>query len=723
MNRQSMRIAIVHYHLGQGGVARVIEKSSRILSQEGISHVILTGDSGGVEFPVRQVAGLGYGDETSQTEIEVALSDLRRIATDALGGPPDLWHFHNHSLGKNRVMSELVMRLAEERACLLLQLHDLAEDGRAENYPRLGSGEKLYPIAPRIHYAFLNSQDLARFVSAGLPRGNASVLDNPIQVESIECVGARASGTALLFAPVRGIRRKNLGELVLFAALAPPGVRLATSRAPTNPEAIPTYDRWREIARRHALPIEFGVVDDRLVPVVGAAVGFESWLSHATHIITTSVAEGFGLPFLESIAHGKPLIGRNLPHLTADHAASGIDHSELYDRILIPVEWVGEDRLRAYITLTLQRDFQKYRRVLESDFVSATLDALLLGGAIDFGNLPELIQQEIVEKCLDPACHGHVKVEVRGEMQVACDWLARVIEVRHVAQSQLQLAPYAAEKIGETLMGRYATLIGQAEADVDYLRPENVLSVYLKPETFHFLKSAPLRHRAVIFDIYGTLLHAVAGGVKPDFTVDAKLIEVLRAHGHAAPESPSSALHARVLAHHARAGVAFPEVDLRVLWREVLNLNERVDTHALVRACEEVWHPAKPMPGAGEFVRQLAACGIPLGLLSNAQCNTLAALGDLADLFATDLSVFSYQEGLAKPSPELFEKLRDRLLARGIKAGETLFVGNDPCQDVIPAAAAGYRTALFVGHPASLRPGDCKPDVIFRSWTELCQIL
>jgi FMN phosphatase YigB (HAD superfamily) len=308
-------------------------------------------------------------------------------------------------------------------------------------------------------------------------------------------------------------------------------------------------------------------------------------------------------------------------------------------------------------------------------------------------------------------------------MQVACDWLARVIEVRHVAQSQLQLAPYAAEKIGETLMGRYATLIGQADADVDYLRPENVLSVYLKPETFHFLKSAPLRHRAVIFDIYGTLLHAVAGGVKPDFTVDAKLIEVLRAHGHAAPESPSSALHARVLAHHARAGVAFPEVDLRVLWREVLNLNERVDTHALVRACEEVWHPAEPMPGAGEFVRQLAACGIPLGLLSNAQCNTLSALGDLADLFADDLSVFSYREGMAKPSPELFEKLRVRLLARGIEAGETLFVGNDPCQDVRPAAAAGYRTALFVGHPASLRPEDCKPDIIFRSWTELCQIL
>jgi putative hydrolase of the HAD superfamily len=226
----------------------------------------------------------------------------------------------------------------------------------------------------------------------------------------------------------------------------------------------------------------------------------------------------------------------------------------------------------------------------------------------------------------------------------------------------------------------------------------------------------------VIFDIYGTLLIAPAGGVKPDTAADPLLRAILTHFGHQAPESPSAELHAAVLRHHAAAETPYPEVDLRVLWREVLGLDPGTDVAPLVEAIEAAWHPARLMPGAEKIIQQLARAGVSLGVLSNAQFNTLRSLGGAADLFAPELTILSYQHGIAKPAPELFEMLADRLAGRGIKPEETLFIGNDPLQDIVPAAAHGFKTALFTGHPDSRRPGECMPDFVISKWSGLSDL-
>lgn len=56
-----------------------------------------------------------------------------------------------------------------------------------------------------------------------------------------------------------------------------------------------------------------------------------------------------------------------------------------------------------------------------------------------------------------------------------------------------------------------------------------------------------------------------------------------------------------------------------------------------------------------------------------------------ADLIAT-----SGEWGVAKPSPEFFERL---IAEAGVPAGEILYVGDHPQNDVFPARAAGLRTA------------------------------
>ena len=46
-------VAIVHYHLGPGGVSKVITAASRAMTGAGISHVILVGAAAGRFQPAR----------------------------------------------------------------------------------------------------------------------------------------------------------------------------------------------------------------------------------------------------------------------------------------------------------------------------------------------------------------------------------------------------------------------------------------------------------------------------------------------------------------------------------------------------------------------------------------------------------------------------------------------------------------------------------------------
>ena len=711
-----MRAAIVHYHLEHGGVTRVIEAASHALTATGIQHVILTGEN---------VNGLGYLTDPGDLTAERLTENLRAAATAALGAPPDVWHFHNHSIGKNCLLPQVISRLAAAGERLVLQIHDLAEQGRPENHRLISGTRDLYPFSPRIHYAFINSRDLSLFIAAGLPPEAAALLPNPISLPTTAVAALADSVHPLLFAPVRGIRRKNLGELVLLSVLGPHGTRIAVSRAPENPKALPIHDTWRDFAAKHQLPIGFDVVD-RFTPGPGEVTDFETWVSHATHFVSTSVSEGFGMTFLEAIACGKPLLGRNLPHLTADHTTHGIRAGRLYDAILVPVDWIDITILRDHLTIDLERDHRFYQRPLTGNPVGTALAAMIQDRLVDFGNLPEPLQQGVIERIADPTERMVPLIRSGDTVMPAVEWLAEALAHRSPTAKPDQLTAYSPETYQIDLTSLYGRLFDAPASAVDHVCPEAILDACFRPETFHFLLSSlrpealpTKRFRAVICDIYGTLLIAPSGGVKPDPFADPVIREILRQAGHHPPASPSSELHAAVIRHHTAAGVPFPEIDLRILWREVLSLEADADITALVQEIENTWHPAKRMPGAEKFIQRLSRSGLSLGLLSNAQCNSLSSLGGIADLFAPELTVLSYQHGIAKPSAELFQTMVDRLAGRGISPEETLYIGNDPLHDMVPGSAVGFRTAHFIGHAESLRPGECMPDITFENWIEL----
>lgn len=714
-----MKVAIVHYHLSTGGVSTVIRAASRALDADWVPHVILVGAAADADLPCETVEGLGYLPDPSGMDATTLLDRLRDAAARGLGGQPDIWHFHNHSLGKNCLIAQVVDRLALGGERLLLQLHDLAEDGRPHNYPNIIGKDSLYPIAPRVHYAFINTRDRRLFVDAGLPELQAHYLPNP--VPTVSQLPSPPAGPPLILYPTRAIRRKNIGEILLLSLLSPTGTRFAITLAPKDPAARAIHDSWQAQAQSLGLPVDFNVVD-RLSANDAGDSAYEAWIARATHIITTSIAEGFGLNFLESATYGKPLIGRNLPHITSDHPSSV---GTLYDRVLIPSGWFPEEKIRQELTRELTESHRLYGQPLSKGVIDATLEALRHHGGFDFGNLPEFFQLQVIEHVATR--REEVMIESQGILQSAREWLAEAFSqpVGHPDLSDFSTSSYATN-----LSAIYAKLMEQPSAEILHLDPRAILQSYLTPGNFHFLLTrppasnsgtSPLPIRAVIFDVYGTLLIAPPGGFKPDPAFDLILSSIIGSFGHTPPAEPTLAVHQLIRQHHQSSPHPHPEVDLRTIFRELLKTD--ADPTPMIQAIEDARLTCEPMPGAAETIRSLLARDIQLGILSNAQSNTLTVLdrllGGVLPLFRPDLTILSYQHGVAKPSPELFQLLTERLAAVGISPGETLYVGNDPSQDVIPAKAAGFLTALFTGHPSSLRPGACDPDLQLQSLSEI----
>jgi putative hydrolase of the HAD superfamily len=192
--------------------------------------------------------------------------------------------------------------------------------------------------------------------------------------------------------------------------------------------------------------------------------------------------------------------------------------------------------------------------------------------------------------------------------------------------------------------------------------------------------------RAVLFDIYGTLLRSGAGESHPD------------------PE-----LRAAISEAHAVSPYPFPEVDIREIHAGLHPGLSAAESEGLALRHEQAVNPVSPMPGARETLEALAAVGTRLGLVSNAQFYTIPVLESCLGITLAELKIdtrlcrFSYVERRAKPDVWLFESARETLATVGVEAEEVLYVGNDVRNDIDPARATGFRTVLFAGDDTSLR--------------------
>jgi putative hydrolase of the HAD superfamily len=288
-----------------------------------------------------------------------------------------------------------------------------------------------------------------------------------------------------------------------------------------------------------------------------------------------------------------------------------------------------------------------------------------------------------------------------------------------------------------------------------------------KPLDFPFAAEKLFDVRAVIFDVYGTLVDYW----KPEFATESSRQEsLLRAFGQTAEyfkmntvlqeinpqETPDKTLHGFyhgliALQHEKslRKGIAFPEVRIESVWQIILMMLQRhgydIGQHDLgdlgeLARCVGYYYHFQSLgrglfPGVVSMLTELKAANIRTGIVSNGQFYTPidlslfvrdqseGAYDDYLELFEPDFVVFSYELGMAKPNQALLRKLFDAFFEYQILPAQTVFAGNDLSADIIPAQDAGMKTAFFTGDSRSTFLHDCAekvvPDLTIRAWDEL----
>lgn len=259
--------------------------------------------------------------------------------------------------------------------------------------------------------------------------------------------------------------------------------------------------------------------------------------------------------------------------------------------------------------------------------------------------------------------------------------------------------------------------------------------------------------RAVLFDVYGTMLISGSGDIgtvaaAPGAAL-AAAFEVLGISLTVGDAAAAELLTETIREHQARArarGIPYPEVDIVEVWRDLLremvrrdwaSLDlESVDFHRLSVEYEVRANPVWPMPDLTETLEKLQQQGILLGIISNAQFftrelfpalvgSTLPELG-----FSEALAFWSFQHLRAKPDTHLFSLAREALQSQGVQQGETLYIGNDMLNDILPAQSVGFVTGLFAADTRSLRlrrgderVAEVRPDLTLTNFRQVADCL
>jgi len=335
-----MNITILHYHLRPGGVTTVIHNAQRALS---------------VRHEVRVLADFGYDDVPARSRAEF-VADARALAQLLAGRlrGTDVLHTHNVGLGKHPRLTCAVKLLAQRGTLRVInQVHDFPEEHRAAQLHALRycTGRRddrfwrsfCYYNLPNVIWATLTTHDAERLAGRGVPANRIVVLPNPVDdeyftqaappPEGLREVVTRLAAFAvrrgfsysphkkLLLAPMKVMVRKNNAEAVELVRRLP-GYQLLISLDASSPGDRAYSARVKRMIRRDRLPVVIGFGHELENPLP---------LFHLAHaIVTTSKIEGFGYTFVEGWLCGKLVVGRDIPEVTRDFVAAGMDLQHLY---------------------------------------------------------------------------------------------------------------------------------------------------------------------------------------------------------------------------------------------------------------------------------------------------------------------------------------------------------------------------------------------------------
>jgi len=431
-----MKVAILHHHLNPGGVTRIMQSQAQSLRRvfPEIEITVITGHATdpkpfeALNVPVIEYPPLDYLHSTRGLEEE--LPELFVDITNFLKKHIDrqtVIHAHNLNLGKNPVLTLALSAMSRQGYHLFNHCHDFAEDRPdnmkflqeiIEDYFQEELHQVLYPENTTSFFATLNSFDYKRLLQEGIPESRVTLLPNPVEVNKTEvvvvenvreeiCRTLGLDGNKLLITyPVRVIRRKNIGEFILFSALFANRAHWLVTQPPKNPVEVKPYQNWKAFCQRLHLAIVFEA---------GVKVDFMELMIASDICLTTSIREGFGMVFLEPWLLGTPVMGRNIGYVTRDLIESGVRFPLLYDEIKVKTEHANTD----FAELEMNQQQQIISRVLQDEIFAEKIRRQNPALLKLFDEVPGVVienNRKVIEEKYSLNNYAHTLYEVYREM-------------------------------------------------------------------------------------------------------------------------------------------------------------------------------------------------------------------------------------------------------------------------------------------------------------------
>jgi hypothetical protein len=421
-------LKIFHYHYHTGGVSTVVRQAIRAfhdhlpeirsvelvagaIPREFRSHIE---DHGGTCTEMPQI---GYrqqaGDSPHQNRKSVAreADKLAEILLGSFGSENSVWWVHNYHLGKNVVFTQALLNIIHSGRSqrMILQIHDFPECGRFGNLAALGQALSLdpYPVSPWVRYTVLNPRDREILIAAGIPEQSVFLLENPVfrgpdpeRGKAIRPVLQRLFGdefprfdprAPLLLYPIRTIRRKNALEALLLCLLLEREANILITLPGTSVSERPYSDLVERLFAEQLCPGLWGIGSKSQ----NRALSFEDLVAAGDLVLSTSVQEGFGYLFVNSLLWSLPLAARDLDTLAGLKDLFHGHPVHFYDTIRVPVldpPKVAE-AYRAKI-----RGLSALIPPEEQERLTSEVEQLLREDRVDFSFLPVEAQERLLRE-------------------------------------------------------------------------------------------------------------------------------------------------------------------------------------------------------------------------------------------------------------------------------------------------------------------------------------
>lgn len=444
------RITIFHYHLLPGGVTNVMQLGAAALIrhypdlqlirlvcgkkentdtlrkklEKEIDFNGLIADS--LRFEICIEPDIDYKDSTCM----VGSEETSRLVKKLLESYGDsMWWIHNYQLGKNPLFTAAVMQIAKAipEQKMLLHIHDFPECARYDNLAALSAAGVMnpYPISSSTAYALINGRDRDILKAAGIPANKLYLLNNPVEDDSTQLPKLPAADAErlkknlysyysksfpavkpdgkLIFYPVRTIRRKNALEAGLIAAVSEQPVNLVLSLPGVSVQEKKYSDICEQCFKDGLIPGIWGSGTDNAPEVPS----YPQMLQLSDGILSSSVQEGFGYLFINSVQLGIPLIARDLDILDGIRNVFPENHTSFYNSFLIPCS-----RSEAEALKNSYRDKIKKLNALSKssiDKIASRIENFGTEGYIDFSFISVENQFELLKKT---AASNELKKEI-----------------------------------------------------------------------------------------------------------------------------------------------------------------------------------------------------------------------------------------------------------------------------------------------------------------------